>query len=64
MLQFRLLFKSAAEKLHRYFRHPGANKLYRLLKRVHPENVTGSTLPALEETHSKCEPCNMITRKQ
>ena len=56
--------KAQLKKLHRHFRHPGAKKLYQLLKRVDPENVTGSTLTALKEIQSKCEPCNVITRKQ
>ena len=38
--------------------------MYRLLKRVDPENVAGSTLTALEEIQSKCKPCNMVTRKK
>ena len=56
--------KAQLKKLHRHFRHPSAEKLYRLLKRIDPEKVRGSTLATLKEIQSKCEPCNMITRKQ
>ena len=56
--------KAQLKKLRRHFRHPGAEKLYRLLKRIDPEKVQGKTLAALKEVQSKCEPCSLITRKQ
>jgi len=51
-------------KLYRHCRHPGAEKLYRLLKRIDPTNVQGNTLEALKEIQSKCEPCSVISRRQ
>ena len=45
--------KMQLKKLHRYYRHPGAEKLYRLLKHIDPEKVPGNTLAALKEIQSK-----------
>ena len=56
--------KIQLEKLHRHFRHPGAEKLYRLLKRIDPRKIRGDILAALKEVQSKCEPCNTINRKK
>ena len=57
-------YKGQIKKLLRHFRHQGAEKLYRLLKRIDPEEVQGNALAALKEIQSKYEPWNTITRKQ
>lgn len=50
-------------KLHRHFRHPSANKLYSLLKRVNPKELKPKTLEVLKDIQKRCEKCSKLSRK-
>ena len=47
--------------LHKQFFHPSATKLYNLLKKARPEEVTPETLSILEDISKRCDPCQRIT---
>lgn len=51
-------------KLHRHFMHPSASKLYALLKKIDPTELSKDTLKTLKEIQLHCEPCQIIDRKQ
>ena len=50
-------------KLHRHYRHPTADKLYAILKRVNPNKVNTETLQILKDIQMKCSPCAKFSRK-
>ena len=47
--------------LHKQFFHPSATKLYNLIKKARPEEVTPETLSILEDISKRCDPCQRIT---
>lgn len=46
--------------LHKQFFHPSAQKLFNLLKRVRPNEVTTETLETLKHLFRRCDPCQRI----
>jgi len=48
------------QRLHRQFYHPSAEKLFQLLRKARPEDVTPETLKVLEDLGKRCDPCQRI----
>lgn len=53
---------SQLEKMHRQFRHASPDKLYKLLKRARPEEVSSETLQTLGDLTKRCDPCQSIAK--
>ena len=51
-------------RLHRHLLHPSTRKLYNLLKRAKPENLSGDTMSTLKEIQNTCETCQLYSPKQ
>jgi hypothetical protein len=49
--------------LHRHFRHPGAAKMYELLKRTKAEDVSPDTLAVLQDISEHCRSCQVFRNK-
>lgn len=49
--------------LHYHFFHPTAKKLYNLIKRAHPEQLTPSTRKMLEDISRNCATCTTFSSK-
>ena len=52
------------ERLHRHLLHPSTRKLYNLLRRAKPEDLTAQTMDTLKEIQKTCETCQMYAPKQ
>jgi hypothetical protein len=46
--------------LHRHFRHPGAAKMYELLKRTKAEDLSPDTLAVLQDISEHCRSCQVF----
>lgn len=51
-------------RLYSKFKHPSAEKLYSLLKRIKIDNIEPRTLQNLEDIQSRCEIFAIMERKQ
>ena len=56
--------KPELAKLHRHFRHPGPGKLYDILRRTKPEDLSKNTLDHLVEISNACKTCTELSRKE
>lgn len=62
--EHQLLFtKSELIKLHRAFSHPNTEKLYNLLKRARPQDLTPDTRKTLSEIAHECRTCQKHSPK-
>lgn len=52
-----LFTRAELHRLHLHFFHPNARKLYNLIKRVRPEDVSPATVKVLEEIAEQCKVC-------
>ncbi len=50
-------------KLHRRFAHPSAEKLFNLLRRAQPDNLTPETRRVLEDIVARCDSCQRMAPK-
>ena len=58
------LSKPQLERLHKHLLHPSTTKLYELLSRSGPENISGDTRTILKEISDNCETYQVYSRKQ
>ena len=56
--------KPELAKLHRHFRHPGPGKLFDILRRTKPEDLSKDTLEHLVEISNACRTCTELSRKE
>lgn len=52
------------ERLHRHLLHPSTRKLYNLLRRAKPEELSSDTMKTLDEIRRTCETCQLYAPKQ
>lgn len=52
------------ERLHRHLLHPSTRKLYNLLRRAKPDQLTPETMETLNEIQKTCQTCQMYAPKQ
>ena len=52
------------ERLHRHLLHPSTRKLYNLLRRAKPKDLTAETMDTLKEIQKACETCQMYAPRQ
>jgi hypothetical protein len=50
--------------LHRHFRHPGAAKMYELLRRTKAEDLSPATLAVLQDISEYCRSCQVFRNKE
>ena len=51
-------------QLHRHLLHPSTRKLYNILKRAKPENLSSDTMSTLKDIQKTCETCQLYSPKQ
>lgn len=56
--------RSQLERLHRHLLHPSTRKLYSLLRRANPAQLTFDTMATLKGIQNTCETCQMYAPKQ
>ena len=56
--------KPQLERLHRHLLHPSTRKLYNLLRRAKPEDLTPTTMKTLKNIQKTCETCQMYAPRQ
>ena len=52
------------ERLHRHLLHPSTRKLYNLLTRAKPEQMTKHTMETLQAIKETCETCQLYAPRQ
>lgn len=58
-----LFTRAQLNKLHLQFYHPGARKLFNLIKRSSPDMATQQTLDVLNEISNACRTCKSLSTK-
>ena len=54
--------RTQLSRLHRQFSHPSAKKLFDLIQKARPDEVTPETMENLKEITQLCDPCQRIQR--